>query len=95
MHMPCPEARPHTGEERLSELQHRPHVQVHHSRKRFNPRWLEYAGFTADQARGLGWTTALHPDDAKGLLDYSQELLVAGHAGECEARLRRFDGEYH
>jgi len=61
----------------------------------FNPRWLDYAGLTTDQARGLGWTTALHPDDVKGLLDYWQELLVAGQAGECEARLRRFDGEYH
>ena len=60
----------------------------------FNRRWLEYAGFTAAQAQGVGWTTALHPDDLKGLINYWQEVLAAGHAGEAEARLRRFDGEY-
>ncbi len=60
----------------------------------FNQRWLEYAGLTADQARGLGWTTALHPNDLKGLVHYWQEILASGQAGEFEARLRRFDSEY-
>ncbi|MGA8530733.1 MAG: PAS domain-containing protein, partial [Acidobacteriaceae bacterium] len=60
----------------------------------FNQRWLEYTGLTADQARGVGWTTALYPDDREGLLDYWQRLLASGRAGEFEARLRRFDGEY-
>ncbi len=28
-----------------------------------NPKWLQMAGMTLDQALGKGWTTALHPDD--------------------------------
>ena len=60
----------------------------------FNRRWLEYAGLTADQARGIGWTAALHPNDRHGLLDYWRGMLASGLPGEFEARLRRFDGEY-
>jgi formate hydrogenlyase transcriptional activator len=61
----------------------------------FNRRWLEYAGLTADQARGSGWTAALHPDDLNGLVEYWRGILANGTPGEFEARLRRFDGEYH
>jgi PAS domain S-box-containing protein len=60
----------------------------------FNQRWLDYAGLTADQARGTGWTTALHPNDLNGLVDYWQRILASGRPGEFEARLRRFDEEY-
>ncbi|MDF3035558.1 MAG: hypothetical protein K0S28_832 [Paucimonas sp.] len=30
-----------------------------------NTRWCEISGLTAEQARGKGWTTALHPEDAQ------------------------------
>ena len=60
----------------------------------FNRRWLDYAGLTADQARGTGWTAALHPNDHNGLVDYWQQILASFRPGEFEARLRRFDGEY-
>jgi PAS domain S-box-containing protein len=60
----------------------------------FNGRWLAYAGLTADQAQGWGWTVAVHPDDLKALVDYWQTILALGQSGEIEARLRRFDGIY-
>lgn len=60
----------------------------------FNGRWLDYAGLTADQAQGWGWTTALYPDDLNRLVEYWQEVLASGQPGEIEGRLRRFDGEY-
>src|SRR6266700_2666478 len=60
----------------------------------FNRRWLDYAGLTADQAQGWGWTTAIHPDDLNGLVEYWQGMLASGKPGEIEGRLRRFDGEY-
>ncbi len=60
----------------------------------FNRRWLEYAGLTADQAKGMGWTNALHPEDLQSLLEYWRRTLATGEPGESEARLRRFDGEY-
>jgi formate hydrogenlyase transcriptional activator len=60
----------------------------------FNRRWLDYAGLTADEAQGVGWTTAVHPNDLPGLIDYWQSILASGQPGEREARMRRFDGVY-
>ncbi len=60
----------------------------------FNGHFLTYLGMTAEQAAGWGWTTALHPDDAGPLQSVWMQLLASGTAGEAEARLRRWDGEY-
>jgi PAS domain S-box-containing protein len=60
----------------------------------FNGRWLAYAGLTADQARGWGWTCAVHPDDLNPLVDYWRTIMALGQSGEIEGRLRRFDGVY-
>jgi len=60
----------------------------------FNQRWLDYAGLSAKEASDWGWTVAVHPEDRGGLVDYWRHLLASGEAGEIEARLRRFDGEY-
>ncbi len=60
----------------------------------FNRRWLDYAGLTAGQAQGWGWTSAVHPDDFNGLVEYWQGMLASGKPGEIEARLRRFNGIY-
>jgi formate hydrogenlyase transcriptional activator len=60
----------------------------------FNRRWLDYAGLSADQVKGWGWTSAVHPDDLNGLTDYWRGVLASGHSDEIEARLRRFDGTY-
>ena len=59
-----------------------------------NQRWLDFTGLSAEQARGPGWGAAIHPDDAKGLLDSWQMALVTGQLADVEARMRRFDGEY-
>jgi hypothetical protein len=59
-----------------------------------NQRWLDFTGLSAEQARGSGWGAAIHPDDAKGLLDSWQMALVTGQLVDVEARMRRFDGEY-
>jgi formate hydrogenlyase transcriptional activator len=60
----------------------------------FNQRWLDYAGLTGEEVADWGWTVALHPEDRDRLMDYWLHLLASGEAGEIEARLRRFDGEY-
>jgi PAS domain S-box-containing protein len=60
----------------------------------FNRRWLDYAGLSAEEASEWGWTVALHPEDRDRLMDYWRHLLASGEAGEIEARLRRYDGEY-
>src|SRR5882724_3298728 len=60
----------------------------------FNRRWLDYAGLSAEEASDWGWIVALHPEDRGRLIDYWRHLLASGEAGEIEARLRRFDGEF-
>jgi PAS domain S-box-containing protein len=59
-----------------------------------NQRWLDFTGLSAEQARGSGWGAAIHPDDAKSLLDSWQMALVTGQLADVEVRMRRFDGEY-
>jgi PAS domain S-box-containing protein len=59
-----------------------------------NQRWLEYTGLSLDVASGWGWQVAIHPDDLPALAEYWRSMLAAGTAGETEARLRGYDGEY-
>jgi len=60
-----------------------------------NQRWCEYTGLRVDEACGCGWQTAIHPEDLPELLPSWQSILASGESGEMEARLRRFDGDYH
>src|SRR6266853_2484077 len=60
----------------------------------FNRRWLDYTGLSAEEASGSGWTSAVHSDDLKRVVDYWRSILTSGESGEIEARLRRFDGVY-
>jgi PAS domain S-box-containing protein len=60
----------------------------------FNRRWLDYTGLCIEETRNWGWTDVVHPEDLSGLTDYWRSILDSGEAGEIEARLRRYDGEY-
>ena len=59
-----------------------------------NRRWLDYTGLSAEEASDWGWTAALHTEDLDRLMDFWRQLLASGEAGEIEARLRRYDGDY-
>jgi PAS domain S-box-containing protein len=59
-----------------------------------NDRWLDYAGFTAEEAEGWGWSGVLHPDDKEQAVAFWSECLTTGVPNDLEARMRRFDGEY-
>lgn len=59
-----------------------------------NRRWLEYTGLSTTEAVGLGWQSAIHPEDASRVFGYWETRVAAGEPGEVEARLRRFDGVY-
>jgi PAS domain S-box-containing protein len=60
----------------------------------FNQRWLDYTGLTAEQAAGVGWVEAIHPQDREGLIEYWRSCVASGIAGDTEARIRRYDGAY-
>ena len=59
-----------------------------------NKRWLDYTGFSLEQALGWQWQAAIHPDDRAGLIDTWREMLASEQPAEVEARMRRFDGAY-
>jgi PAS domain S-box-containing protein len=60
----------------------------------FNRHYLDYVGLSVEQARGWGWTAAVHPEDLNGLAETWQRILASEAPGETEARLRGYDGEY-
>ena len=57
-----------------------------------NQRWCEYVGVSADEAKGRGWQSAVHPDDLPRLLERWPSDI--GELGDIDARLRRSDGVY-
>jgi len=60
----------------------------------FNQRWLDYTGLSAEQSRGRGWMTAIHPADVGKITDQLQSSLASGKTAEAEARICRVDGAY-
>src|SRR5262249_42973190 len=59
-----------------------------------NKGWYEYTGLSREEAQGLGWQAAFHPEDLPPLTEKWEKMLVSGESGEGEARLRRHDGVY-
>jgi PAS domain S-box-containing protein len=60
-----------------------------------NQRWLDYTGLSIEQALDWGWKGTIHPDDLGKVMGTWEGLLSSGEPGDVEARIRRFDGEYH
>jgi PAS domain S-box-containing protein len=60
----------------------------------FNQHYLDYVGLSAEQAKNWGWTAAVHPDDLDDLMAMLRRMVASDRGGECEGRLRRFDGEH-
>jgi PAS domain S-box-containing protein len=60
----------------------------------FNQHYQDYVGLSLEQLQGWAWMVAVHPDDLRGLRSAWATMMASGRAGEAEARLRRFDGEY-
>lgn len=62
-----------------------------------NQQSSEYTGLGLFEAQGRHWIDArvIHSDDLSKLSDSWQGILTTGQPGEAEARMKRFDGEYH
>ena len=56
--------------------------------------WLEFTGYTPEQALGDGWSRGVHPEDLARWLDTCVRAFDAREPYEIEYRLRRHDGEY-
>jgi len=59
-----------------------------------SPSWRRYSGQTMDQMRGLGWMSAVHPDDRAGIDQAWKAAAVDGGVYRTQYRLRRHDGVY-
>src|SRR6202040_386428 len=59
-----------------------------------NKRWHDYTGLSSEEAHGRGWKAAIHPEDLPMLMQKWEALREADTPGECEVRLRRFDGAF-
>jgi PAS domain S-box-containing protein len=58
------------------------------------PAWSKYTGQSYEQAKGLGWSDALHPDDVEHVVQVWKKALETKSAYEAEYRIRRYDGVY-
>jgi PAS domain S-box-containing protein len=56
--------------------------------------WLDYSGFTREQAMGWGWANAMHPDDVDRTLANWRAALASGEPLEQEGRFRNAEGIY-
>ena len=56
--------------------------------------WLEFTGYSAEQALGEGWSRAVHAEDLARWLDCCVRAFDARQPFEIEYRMRRHDGEY-
>jgi PAS domain S-box-containing protein len=57
-----------------------------------NRYWCKMTGMTAEQARGNGWTAAVHPDDRERVVSAWREAVAAGREVAMEFRYRTPDG---
>lgn len=60
----------------------------------FNARWYEYTGLRPDQALGLGWRLAHHPDHRARTCNTQLRAFERGEAWEDTVCLRRADGRF-
>ncbi len=56
--------------------------------------WLDFTGYTEQQALGDGWSRTVHPEDLARWLDTCLRAFDAREPFEIEYRMRRRDGEY-
>jgi len=61
---------------------------------RYNGRWIEYTGLSADQSNEAGWEHIVHPDDRLACRQAFDEAVEGRAATHFDGRLRRRDGAY-
>ncbi len=59
-----------------------------------NQRTLDYTGLSAEEVRGSGWLTAVHPDDVEKATRAWLDSVTSGEAFQCEFRFRRTPDGY-
>ncbi len=60
-----------------------------------NQGWLDYTGLSLDELKGMGWISAIHPDDVAEVAEHWQNSVSTETPVYHESRVRRADGAYH
>ena len=68
----------------------RPDLSCEHA----SPAWLQFTGYSAEQAVGEGWSRVVHAEDLARWLDTCVRAFDARQPFEVEYRMRRRDGDY-
>jgi PAS domain S-box-containing protein len=58
------------------------------------PMWRAFTGQSLEEATGMGWIFALHPDDRERTADVWLRAVRSNSFYDAECRIRRYDGEY-
>jgi len=58
------------------------------------PALRKFTGQTYEQAKGIGWADALHPDDVQPTLEVWNRAVSTKTPYETEYRMQRYDGAY-
>jgi PAS domain S-box-containing protein len=58
------------------------------------PALRKFTGQTYEQAKGVGWADALHPDDVQPTLEVWNRAVTTKTPYETEYRMQRYDGAY-
>jgi PAS domain S-box-containing protein len=58
------------------------------------PVWRKYTGQSYEEAKGWGWTKAIHPDDLEHTEQAWEKAVAEKSSYEVEYRMRRYDGVY-
>lgn len=59
-----------------------------------NHLWTEYTGLSQTESAGMGWQSAICPDDLQNLLTEWYRAMRSRRRFETECRIRRYDGVY-
>jgi len=60
----------------------------------FNARWYEVTGQTPEEAKDLGWSEIIHPDDRTRVMEAWEQAVKLTETFEIEVRYRMADGTY-
>ncbi len=59
------------------------------------PGWAAFTGQSFADYQGVGWSAAVHPEDAQRTIDEWNRCVAARRPFQFEHRLRRHDGAFH
>jgi PAS domain S-box-containing protein len=59
-----------------------------------SPSWRAFTGQTQNEAKGMGWLEAVHPEDRARAREAWQHAMAQRSAYDVEVRVRRADGSY-